>query len=1212
MMSTEIDIKEPVPISLIGNRYLLFDVNTVIYLRRIYHICGTPIGTLPQIPQQNLFLGLPIELMKEEVKLLADRHTAYIIDDSSCHEERYGIHNDGDRLRYIESLKFQGLKISQFLQAEKRKRTEKALTKLVNASNIETTSVDENFCNDVNSISNRNIQNASNFQVLTGCEPEDAHTNAASLIMYKNCHAITPTTSYLSSNQNAAHVSIPLIPRSYALYKHLHDLGYFILPGLRFGCNYNVYPGDPLRFHSHFIAVGYDWKQSIPIFDIIGGGRLGTAVKKGFLIGGLHTETDKVRTINDNGRMRRNYLASATGVASNRPKHQTNFLHYLIQTTIENFYIFCLGSNILPEETGRVGALKDMKTITTALPTRNFRVNNVITETPIDKQRQATGSSTILAMEGARTVGNIFNYATSRWALGCIITAVILNRTNVYARTRWNLQLSWKVRFLLRITPIILLAVQCREILQSLHCQTSPEYTSLRWGNASMQPDVKFNQSGKFLYKMSSIFLLGANEKKSCQNMNMIPSEYNPEITKLDSEIETIPVDVKGSLSALWPLFKTFAFSQFVETVSCAVLGRQMVTEYGLSLFELSLAFTEAEAIALNKSNVGELKTSITPVSLINANANASIKTIKNRYKITKYVNASPEVLLIGLISAMNHLTSHFLALLNQQANFRLLNTGIWGLAYTASILVSISSFFGDDGSDQSIFQYPTVCVISFIPHVLIIFGIIGCSTIYIIALLLTAISLPPIMEQIGQNEPGSKCPLIHRIWLAHKNMQANVSFSRIHVTLSMDFYTALLRTGISIMSMANEAVYLNESRGVSVKQRTWLEDERLQELETSRLNWLEPSNRIRNSDVNMTDDSYDDIGLVTAENQKINKLNQSSSGYMREMITHTSASGNHQRGRTSSNVAATAERSGRWYMAFELCLGFSRLLLGCYGALHLWLMARLGIRAQPKWLLWMVRPPNSLSKAVKSDNIDFNSLDDLDSFDGNPELKKQIDMDVEAEFRRLAIKDRQGWTDADEKELDAGLYRWWLDGGWWGEKDSSGNFAPTQNEDDDDATSVVSTKTADGDCWQSDDFSEGNHLTPTQRYPIFSREPTPHYDTTLTVSNLAQLLNPKTLEERAEAEALAVHLSNDQIVTRSRFQELRQRSRAKVLTSTRLRPANFKPSSPSGKLTPEEESQILEYLIISRRGLTANAYQNRPATWAGSFIDMAEGGSQC
>jgi len=47
-----------------------------------------------------------------------------------------------------------------------------------------------------------------------------------------------------------------------------------------------AYPGDPLRFHSHFLCNGMDWDQEFDLLDLIGGGRLGTGVKKGFLIGG--------------------------------------------------------------------------------------------------------------------------------------------------------------------------------------------------------------------------------------------------------------------------------------------------------------------------------------------------------------------------------------------------------------------------------------------------------------------------------------------------------------------------------------------------------------------------------------------------------------------------------------------------------------------------------------------------------------------------------------------------------------------------------------------------------------------------------------------------------------------------------------------------------------------------------------------------------------
>ena len=59
-----------------------------------------------------------------------------------------------------------------------------------------------------------------------------------------------------------------------------------MMPGLRFGCDYNVYPGDPLRFHSHFQATCYGWDEEVAMLDLVAGGRLGTGVKKGFLVGG--------------------------------------------------------------------------------------------------------------------------------------------------------------------------------------------------------------------------------------------------------------------------------------------------------------------------------------------------------------------------------------------------------------------------------------------------------------------------------------------------------------------------------------------------------------------------------------------------------------------------------------------------------------------------------------------------------------------------------------------------------------------------------------------------------------------------------------------------------------------------------------------------------------------------------------------------------------
>lgn len=120
-------------------------------------------------------------------------------------------------------------------------------------------------------------------------------TTTTTLTPTAHHHHITPTTTsalLLPSPSTPpivpASQTLPSItPSAYALYKHLHAHAYFLSPGLRFGCQYMAYPGDPLRFHSHFLCRGYGWEEEIELLDLVGGGRLGTGVKKGFLIGGL-------------------------------------------------------------------------------------------------------------------------------------------------------------------------------------------------------------------------------------------------------------------------------------------------------------------------------------------------------------------------------------------------------------------------------------------------------------------------------------------------------------------------------------------------------------------------------------------------------------------------------------------------------------------------------------------------------------------------------------------------------------------------------------------------------------------------------------------------------------------------------------------------------------------------------------------------------------
>ena len=42
-------------------------------IRSEYRVCGTLVGTLPHMSQQNVFLGVPLVLLPEEAVLLVDK-----------------------------------------------------------------------------------------------------------------------------------------------------------------------------------------------------------------------------------------------------------------------------------------------------------------------------------------------------------------------------------------------------------------------------------------------------------------------------------------------------------------------------------------------------------------------------------------------------------------------------------------------------------------------------------------------------------------------------------------------------------------------------------------------------------------------------------------------------------------------------------------------------------------------------------------------------------------------------------------------------------------------------------------------------------------------------------------------------------------------------------------------------------------------------------
>ncbi|UQC75879.1 uncharacterized protein CLUP02_17388 [Colletotrichum lupini] len=831
---------------------------------------------------------------------------------------------------------------------------------------------------------------------------------------------------------------------------------------------------------------------------------------------------------------------------------------------------------VIPEATGP-GILRTTDAATTAafdmnIPPPIGHLPGTGPAIPVDPD--AVLASPKFTMEGARGLGSVFSYATSKWALCCIAMAIVLNRTHIFAATRRRLRLTLPIRLALRGLPVLLFLVQARGLLRSIQCQTSPDFAEMRWGNTSKSSELMFSQAGGLLHTMSSALLLGASDEASCIAVGMIPTDTS-DATQ----------DMRGSLSLLWPLFGTFCLSQFLETVSCAVQGRPLAAETGMTLFEHSLAFAEADAAISNQLGWGLF----TQSQVADAASTSASSIAISRSMILRRVNTSPEVLLVAFFSTMSHITSHLLGIFNLQAKFRLVSTGFWGLCFMASILWSAFTFSLDDPAKQGLLRFPTVCIIGFIPHVLVLGGILVCFFIYLLALGLAA--LTPIEGQSGQ-----RLSLRERLAQAHANMQANLSLSDIRITMEMDFYTALLRTGFGAITMASEAVYLNEDRDVTMRPHTWLEEERYRELEELRNQWI---------GAGAPDSHYDAIGTIGLVPVRDDHM-LSKNGYARERAAQKVPKSRSGERRLRDGVGA-AERSGRWLMALDFIMNINRLIFRTWATTMLKILSKIGLR-HPKLLLWIVRRPKAATDLRNSNAKDSAGRSQAPA--GPAESPMNIPLtdsvDVESEFRQQVWRGNQNWAPMDEADLDSKLYGWWLKGGWWGSADNSGEYQPLAANDDDDTTSVVSFSTNGDSDWESEDAGQ---RTPTQSRSWASREHTPVLEDSLQLSDLARLLHPSNPEEREEAHALAAHLSSDRIVTRSQYLRSRQLQRTQILQP------NGQPNRVTTrpvKMTPDEEVQRLEQLLLSRRSQFSTSVDRGTSTWAEGAAGLGPDGPQC
>jgi hypothetical protein len=780
-----------------------------------------------------------------------------------------------------------------------------------------------------------------------------------------------------------------------------------------------------------------------------------------------------------------------------------------------------------------------------------------------------------------KNFGGIFSYLTSRWALATFAAAIILNRAQFYASSREHLRLNWYVRMGVYAVPIGTILRQLIIVLEALRCQTSPDFALLRYGDPLKSISLDFGGDDDFLYKLSSTLLFWKDDAACCAARNMSIPALDGDTTQL-----------RGSMSLLFVFFLTLCASQLFETLACALQGRQPVPETGMTIFEHSLAFAECEAMISSALGFGFFGT---PRSNDGPTPSSSDTTgpLYTRAEILQRLNVPPEVLLVCLISCFSHLSSALLAVGGLREKVRLFNTGIWACCYMSAFVWSFARIFMspiESVNDLGVLRFPTVCVVGFIPHLVILVGILLCSAMYGIALVLTACNVP--------DEVASGMSFRQRFGWAYQNLQANVQFSQasaIRIKMSEDFYTTLLKVGFSVLTAASEAVYLNEGSRIHVAQMTWLERKRIDEFAVR----SESRKRSPVPPELLGEEIAKGVDFVDHENATFGK-----SPYARERKSRPKGSEVERANAAEidSGLGIKQKRS-RMHLTGDFMIGIFWLSISLQAHLVLDTLRRLGISSRPGWLLkaaGLTDDPgkmNPIRPDKAADNLQFWMLGP----DGDLGLPRDRNVDVEAEMRR---KHQRTGTYSTEEALGENVYSWWRSGGWFGDVDDSGQYQPQLTDDDDDTTSMISmsSNASVADDW-SDVEEESGRRTPTQRDPYAdrSRQATPSTDGGLDVNLLSMLLNPQSAAERDEARLLSYSLQADRPMTRAQFRRTTDRQQAQLLRS----------SAAVHGSSDDEERDLEQFILMQRSKGKAKASQ-ATGSWENGGEGMGEGGPQC
>ncbi|KAM9299431.1 tRNA-splicing endonuclease subunit Sen34 [Gastrophryne carolinensis] len=279
----------------LDGKYFVWNAEDARQIREKHGLVGNLVGALVRKPRQNTRLGLPLQLLPEETRLLVDIGAATLLrggltekkptapgDDSADSDNSTAAKEEEEKAQAYKQFLHDSYEEQRQLALQEKRRTLESLAERIaegrkkrkrRHGKQEEEPMESSAQAPIKEL--QNLEKSFNF-------PEEAMMVQ---IATARCHTGSEEEIDLcKTSLDWPHAGQKKHELRYRVFRDLWQKGFYLTTGSKFGGDFLVYPGDPMRFHAHYIAICFPADEEMPLSDIITAGRLGTNVKKTVLL----------------------------------------------------------------------------------------------------------------------------------------------------------------------------------------------------------------------------------------------------------------------------------------------------------------------------------------------------------------------------------------------------------------------------------------------------------------------------------------------------------------------------------------------------------------------------------------------------------------------------------------------------------------------------------------------------------------------------------------------------------------------------------------------------------------------------------------------------------------------------------------------------------------------------------------------------------------